>query len=276
MDTQPVPNQSDVENDVLTLLNGVAPSVREFLRGSKKDELVRQFAQRYQFDTKQTVEFEKSLIFFLLGAYTPDDFVNSLASVSITEEAIGEIVNEVDAETLTPLEDEKALPDPDEKLLPTPQALRTQPSPRPIPKVPPPDLRMAIETVKSGGTVTPTSRPVTPPPRPIQSVSRPVSQQIGVSSRPAAAPVVPQFRTMAMDVQATEHPSSPAPEAKHPTPAETVTRPEPVPVRPAAFVQPAASISPIPKSSPTEVPKAEDIQNDLKQYGIDPYREPIV
>lgn len=150
----------------------------------------------------------------------------------------------------------------------------TRPIERPQAKVvpPPPNL--------PGQLPEPSVRP-TPPPRIEVSTPpvtpKPVEKPIQQTEAPKADPNTRVIHTMARDMQALKSGADPF-RVAHPAPpawAETATKPVATVPTPSAAPSVVAAPQPASAHEPVTPQPHEPLRAHLKQYGVDPYREPV-
>lgn len=156
---------------------------------------------------------------------------------------------------------------------PQPEVRPQTPAPaRPVISVPP-------QPKQTPPVFAPFKKPVTStPPTPIQTQPKPVAPPIQkppvtpptsaapiVSAQEDTAPARPAIRTMMRDADEVQHPAPVVEKPAAPQPVTTPPRMATAPVTTPSFN----------KTSTTHTPNAQELNDTLKKYGIDPYREPV-
>lgn len=231
--------------------------VQNFLRSPERNAVSLELTRKYQLHADTAGVFERAYLYMLLGIYTPDEFVQELRNGGVSEETIKGLTNDVNELVFKRLRKEEQQP-------PPPASFRTPP---PRPSVPLP--RVGEEEVPPnlpGQNIAPAPPPPAPPP---QAPSVPIYRNEPTLQVPA-----PHVRTMAEDMQQASHgmqgrPVTPA--RSFQTASVPITSaPPPVPPPPPSYVPPA----PAPVRL-TPVDRAHAGAPITKEYGSDPYREPI-
>jgi|CXWL01.1.fsa_nt_gi hypothetical protein len=142
---------------------------------------------------------------------------------------------------------------------PRPQA----PQPAMRPQTPPP-VRPAVSVPPQSKPTPPVFAPfpkaVPPPPQPAPIAPAPRTAEEIASSQPA-------IRTMMRDADQAQHPAV----APQPT---VVTEPKSIPTPPRIATAPVTTPS-FDKTPASPTPNAQELNDTLKKYGVDPYREPV-
>jgi hypothetical protein len=282
--------------------------IREFLAGDELGAITQEVGRDFGLHIDTIGALEREVSNMLLGLINPEQFVGELRSMGIPQENIGSLVKELNAKVFMPLREkmlshEQAPPPAAEPVIETPvQVTYSAPVPpapvsayvppvyTPQTALPPlvPQRPQPIPTyVPPAPPVAPNPAPTfTPPPARILSAD-PTTPPISVSStnpqlRPepfasVAENVHMPVRTMAQDMQEMQgaaKQSNPlifggapaAPAAWTPPAAASPT----IPNMPAAAPQPSApSVTPNPQSM-----NRDALHEVMKEYGVDPYREP--
>ncbi|MBU2123666.1 hypothetical protein KJ669_00090 [Patescibacteria group bacterium] len=235
-----------IEEDILTLMSGLPEPVQEFLRGDERSAIVRNLSQKHSLHVDQAGEFEKALLFMLLGTYSPDQFIQALGKAGLTDDVVNALVSDVNSQIFMRLRDAEQKPAP-------------KPEAKPAP-LPPPAIeytpKRAPESVLPG-----TSEPV-PAPQPPPAVE--------------PTPMAPAATQILHEAPPVTHPAGWHPAAAvhvyipsaHPAAHQPV--PESVPVAP---TQPVRTQEPIPQPIKKVLPPAPTPIE--KTYSADPYREPV-
>ena len=215
-------------------------SVREFIDAGGTERLSEALVAQGGFDETTIAKIENEVVLAILGITNPSDFEANLEKEAGVRTDLAQTALRIATEEifgpLALMETEEANAT-GERLLPAHE----------------------VEKVASTAPIPP-SRPVTPP----QAPQRPIPPP-----QPTTPILRPQARTMASDVEAAQAPHQE-------TPRTAPVRPVAVPVTPVAPPRPVVpAIAPIRPSTPPPAPEAAAIREDMKKYGIDPYREPI-
>ena len=224
---------------------GTLPSpVRDYLTKGGLENTARTMTSRYNLHIDQGAVLERELMLVLMGIEQPAELAQTLQSeIGLTPEQIKAILTDINAEVFQPLQD-KMRAGPATPAAPAPIPAPAQPQPAPAPRPAPPN-----EPVH-------TARQVAPPPNlPGAEVQEP-----NIGMPPAAT----EANTV---VYATPRPAPVAAPAPTPTPA-------PMPVRQPVASVPEQPIAPITQAPAAPLPQ-ESARPILKQYGVDPYKEPI-
>lgn len=247
MDEQkPSSPDMSIEDAVATLVSELPQPIREFITGPKRNAVSLALMQKHGLHADQAAAFEHAYLFMLLGIESPEEFSQELREAGIEEGTVTALATDVNEMVFKPLRSQMQAA--------TPAPAQPAPTYR-APLVPPMKLVEAAPT------------PVTPlpAPAPVPVVPPPVSAVI-----PPPMPVAPSgepsytVRTMAHDIEAVKEHRAPEaiPVVHHSEPVPPVLHtPEQIPVPPSPRTAPP----------PPNLPGAP-IQ---KQYGVDPYREPM-
>ncbi|MDB5264982.1 MAG: Phage Tail Collar [Parcubacteria group bacterium] len=292
-----------LEQSISSLIAKVPFPVRDFILNDLPDT-AHAIMERYSLHIDQGGALERELLLMLLGQETPETFVESLNAMQLDPATVTAIVADVNREVFTPLR--KAERDGVREPQP-PQPIQTQPQkpdPLPVPAlVPPPSLPVAPAPVAL-------PVPASSIPSPINVINSAPHQALAPIIQPAPAlPVtLPGSSELVPEGKPVEVPvtwSAPIPKAETPTtqpPDVSVSQPEHREMRTMAKdmemlkngINPLANTTPevpeapkrafqeeyvpIPLNLPhTPVPSASPFRKapDMKNYGTDPYREPV-
>ncbi len=236
MDEQkPGSREMSIEDAVATLVSELPQPIREFVMGPKRDTVSLALTHKHNLHVDQAAVFERAYLHMLLGIKTPEEFSVELREAGIADSTVNALSSDVNDMVFIPLRAQM------QNASPQPQP----PTPQRAPLVPP------MELVAPPAPVVPP--PVPSAPNPLQSVPVPVSNP----SLPDAYSV----RTMAHDMEAVKNHQMPEPVViPHPSVAPEVL---PIAVPP---TPPARSSTPPPNLPGVPL---------QKQYGVDPYREPM-
>ena len=264
-------------------LETAPPYIREYLRSGKYAAFIEdvRLIGNYHVDTLGIISDE--VLMMLLGMSDPRELAESLKrEAKLTDEQIGLIISLANDHIFTPLRSEARkeevpnetvgkvsaapLVGPPSLSGVSPAALST---PASIPGYPPDPTRPA-----QGAPVAAAPLSV-PPPVPLMATPEPMPLPVRPAPPTMAEPIAtPTMRTMAHDVEAMKDGQPPAPlPYTGGAPAVAAPRPEPVAAPPVVSSLPPPSAPP---SLPMPAAPSEDeVHATLKQYGIDPYREPV-
>jgi hypothetical protein len=248
MATTPEQTQEDlaIQNSVAVLMKDLPQPVQDFLAGPQRDATTLRLSQRYGLHADQAGKFEMAFIYMLLGISKPEEFIESLRSAGIAPETIKNLAHDINEEVFKPLQKKE----------------REDPSivtPGPIPAATPLPIASPEKTILP-------SPPIYQPAPPVLQREPPFIPKIPVSQSQSE----PEVRTMAGDmaivqsgghVPETLQPSSPVHQPVPATPVPASSVPGPLP--------PLAR-----KPAPPSNENRDALHAVLKEYGIDPYREP--
>jgi len=214
--------------------------VRELFLSEEVFTLVLDVITRFELQEPARSLLGKEVGYAILGLRKPEELIESLTASGVTPEKASSIVSEVGREILVKIQKNPttSLPAPDHTL-PAPHSS--------VPAVP----------------AKPVLLPTIPVSKPADLDQGPITPVRLTSTPLPAASIEPRVRTMAMDVEST-HPEQKGNERPHATPPAFVPVPKvSVPMTPPGAATPMAQ-------------KVAQVSEELKQYGIDPYREPVV
>lgn len=216
--------------------------VQAFISSGKYEAFLEELrtAQNLHVDVVNLVSDE--LLMMLVGMSEPLELAENLKSeAGLTDEQTAAVIDAANREIFVPLRNSVVQPEASsparEPLVPMPAPIASPPTP-PVP----------VTTVKEA-----------PPPPPVATIA-PEPVQPSISS----------VRTMAHDVEAIKEGSAPEP-VPYRAPEPLV----PAPVAPTPIITPAAPAMSSPRPVVTAAPDPGEVASTLKQYGIDPYREPV-
>lgn len=260
-------------NELLLRAYGAAPEhIQEFIADEGLDE----FMLDLQVDKKLRADVAASvsdhILLTLLGVMQPAELATALKTdTGLTETQAVEVLQEVNKSIFIPLK-EKTLKKEAPQAAPA-QVQQPKPVPPPPAYVPP--------TPKPAAQKAPVFRPFVPPPatQPVSAPTPPVQPQAPKPVAPTTPapkpqpvhttselPQRPPMRTMMQDAQQAQHPTPPPTPTPRPAPVQTPPAIAQAPVTPPSFTKTPGQPS---------TPNKEDLANTLKQYGVDPYREPV-
>lgn len=238
---------------VALLMEELPAPVQEFLKGPERDAVSLRISQKYGLHADTAGVFERAYLFMLLGVYTPEEFAQELRDAGVDETTVRGIATDVNEQVFKKLRAEE-----EQGTAPPSQAERA-------PAVP----LMSVEAPPSPAPSFQIPKPETPGINLLEQHA-PVSQASSVVIPVAPAPVA--SRTMAADMEMAAHGlqgNAVSPARSFQTASVPITR-MPEPSAPVMTPGPssAPTTPPIPQPSPPPVPIA-------KEYGADPYREPL-
>ena len=253
---------ADIQEAVGTLVQNLPRPVQEFLFSDARAEIARELTQKYHLHLDQAEEFERLYINMLLGITQPSEFAASLRGAGLTQQTVDGLAADVNSRVFIPLRDAQRA-----DTAKAPPA-RTVEIPKPAP-LSPPTIAYAAPTppVALPGSTETAPMPAGQVPQP----AVPPAPEPSVVAHTIAVPAQPHAGHPGWHPAAAVHVFVPAhgmPAHVAPAPAATVApAPEPVPARPSvpAFVNP--------EPGPASGPKPNT--PITKEYGADPYREPV-
>ena len=271
MDEDDFDKELTVAEQVEVLMDDLPKPVQKFLRSKQRDQISLQLSQKYNLHTDTAGVFERCYIYMLLGVYTPDEFVQELRKGGFAEEVIKGIATDVNELVFKKLREEER-----GGTVSSSPTYRTPPPPT----IPVMSVGSSTPSYASGNTTPQDSMPT-----PTHSISPAPVAVIPPNTAPTAV-YHPHPRTMAEDMALASHgmmgqPASPA--VSFQTASVPVTYAQPVPA-------PTASLPPHPYTPPAPVPSAPPVMAPIrltpvdsdhaaapirKEFGSDPYREPI-
>lgn len=275
-----------LDEKIAILMRELPVPVQEFLQSPERNAISSQLAQKYRLHADTAGLFERAYIFMLLGISSPDQFVQELRNAGIddtTVRGLASDVNELVFKKLREVE-RKEIPSviPPAPQIPVMQVGERSEIPSNLPgQIPPAAPVTQPQVFPQAQPQTPTY----PPPMPAQPqyapqfvYAVPMPQQIYHQNPPIysyipAPQTVPQeyhqaTRTMASDMELASHPAPAqapvyqAPPASAPLPMES---PQPPAYPPPSLA--SVGLTPIDRTH-TNAPIT-------KEFGSDPYREPI-
>lgn len=270
----------DVSWSLSTLIAQLPLPVRNFVQSQERTDIALALSQKYQLHADQAGAFERSFLYMLLGVSDPKEFVADLREAGISEEAVAGLASDLNEQVFKRLRREEeqaaAAPAPPPPPVPTPQpVVAPAPPPAPEPPAPQPVRTMGADMaqVQAGYQMPYPQQPMYPPVQQVQYVPfgyAPIPmQQPGGYWVPVVLPQQPMYP------QQMQQPVPPPPPPTPPTPAPApVAPPPPPPPAPQPEVQRVAP--PPPPNLP--VMEAAPVENNdplKKEYGVDPYREPL-
>lgn len=286
---------------LLTGYNAAPKPVQEFISSGKFTEFMQALQAKLGIHIDVADKVSNELLLVLLGLSDATELPDNLIKTGLDDELVEPVIDGVTTVVFGPLREEvlksAAMPAP----LPTPRTSQPQvppisitapapapaawppkPEPMPAPVVPPPPPRpeppLALRPTPPPIPQTPPV-PVPPPaPQPtmrtmVQDVEGMPNGDMPPPPKPISAPMIASPKPAA-PVGMRAYAAMPA----RPTPTPPVVLPPPIVIPPAPTITPpSASPQTPPAKAPTisPTPSAEEVAHGLKQYGVDPYREPI-
>lgn len=258
MDTEitTLPTDAEFQDSIATLVHDLPKPVQDFVSGPERDKTVQDLAAKYKLHVDQAGVFEQAFIFMLLGVSTPEEFVQKLMATGLSQETVNGLVTDVNERVFMRLRDAER----------TAAPIRTEQR-APAPLVPPPalDYQPAAQILPGSSVPVPTPAPA-----------------------PEVQQSVPAARTMAGDMETLKHPGNPTTvvhaasgSSVHvyhaPPPPPPAPEPAPLPPPPPPVVAPPIPVPvPPPVAIRPQAPSFDAPQPITKEYGVDPYREPVV
>lgn len=255
--------------------------IREFLSGEDFPNTLETLNKKYALGVDVTGKVSTVLMHMLVGLVSPTQCVVKLREAKVTEVTANAILQDLNTTVLKPLHEK--IKEEEQKLAESEAPVETTPPVKPATSTTPKPTQSPIP-IKSSAALPLVRDPETLLPKP--SVAPASSSSVKIPTtlpKPiAVVPTIPQkpvsaspIRTMMHDVEemngtkplvpffsiAVPKPPAPPPLINHPAP----------PTPPRSVLPP---VPPSPKSQ-TTTPTHEEVSSSLKQYGVDPYREPV-
>lgn len=253
----PIQNKQElsIEESVKQIMPTLPPPVRQYLAEGRPSKVAATLMGKYGLHVDQGGIIERELMLLLMGLESPEEFAQSLKEdAQLGNDVLGGMVNDINQELLTPLRDEMRK---GAEIL-----SKNQPKPQaPGPTIIQPTLRPATQPVQPPVRITP---PTVPAPK--QEVA-PLPPKI----------IMPRLAGSASPAPSADQPVIPAPPdhmlPTHSSPEATKGAAADEPALPAQStpstqILPGTNV-PVPDQKPAGPPPP------TKQYGTDPYREPI-
>lgn len=275
-----------LEEQVAVLMEDLPFPIKNFLQSPERDEISLQLTKKYGLHADDAGTFERAYIYMLLGIFTPDEFVQELRESDLDEATVRGLAADINEQVFKKLRAEErgmasspAAP----KIAPTQVEGVTTPANLPgqdtLPQRTAPKLAGGLATFNP--PLQPPPAAVIPPQNPPRGLTNPAAVPENHSEvspvynqQDAPKPEYPHTRTMAGDMelaaQGTKSQAPPPPPAYVPPP--TVSPATPPQVQPAPAWQPPPT-APV---RPTPIDRPSTFKTPItKEYGNDPYREPI-
>ena len=274
--------QLTLESSIELLLTQVPGPVRIFVL-NELDSTTSALMTKHQLHVDHGGVLERELLLMLLGQSTPDEFVKALTGAGIEEGVVRNIVSDVNKDIFMRLREEERK----EVSAPVKPAAAAVPNRTPVPiysplpatSIPPvPPSRVEPPANLPGQLPEPAPRPVPPPPH--IEVPIPVAPKVVEQPMPQPDQHTRIMHTMARDMAALKGGADPL-RVAHPAPPAWAENPtKPAPVAPAPVVPPQSHTEAVARPAPAPQPVVhaapqEALRTHLKQYGVDPYREPV-
>ena len=250
-------DELDLEQSIEILLSRVPTPVRDYVLHNLSGE-VRTLMEKYQLHLDQAGVLQKELLLMLLGQEEPAEFMKELSAAGIPSETVQSLMADINDNVFKPLRQKEQE-----------AAMTPPPAPKP-PKVEEPVAAPApmARTMESDIRAT-APPPETLPPYP-QMPTGPQTQTYWV---PVSITAVPQpYMTQQPPSFAAAPPPTPTPPSiPEPSKVEEHVAPPPAPTPP-----PPAPRAWEPPPPPPNLPTIEKSDIPIKkEYGADPYREPV-
>lgn len=263
------------DQQLLATFENAPPFIRAFVEDGEFSAFVERLADKFSLETGLRARISNELLMTLLGITSPTELPDNLRNeAGVPEAFIPGIIEEAREGIFEPLI-ARGGGEPAPDLPMVVPASQTQPAPVPVAAAISPLATFHVEAARAAipQTQAAPARPPMPaaPPRPVPPPPRIEAMPPPVPPQPASAPSAYDFhaRTMASDI-----------EAMQPGKGTGTPRPPSMPARPAATPPVSSPITaPKPPAPPVaaapSAPSASEVHADLRQYGVDPYREPI-
>jgi len=261
-----------LDEAVATVVAELPEPVQRFVTGPERDEVSLDLTNKYNLHADQAGDFEHAFIFMLLGLYSPEDFVKELRDAGLNESTIQGLATDVNERVFKRLRDEERRAGVAPARKPAVPVMEVGPRPPESPPAPAPVPPPQVQPVPA---------PQAPP---VPQIAPPAAQAsaapapIPIYSPPAPYPEHPHARTMAGDIalasqglqgQAATSASSFQTASVPVTYAPPPPPPPLAPAPPPQYAPPTAApirLTPVDRRSDTPI---------KKEFGSDPYREPI-
>ena len=233
--------------------------IREFIAGEDLGNIAQEVGKEHGLHVDTVGALERETLNMLLGLINPEQFVGELKSVGIPQESIGAIVEELNAKIFIPLR-EKMRNQPEEAVAPKPKPDTSstdwvQVTAPAAPAIATPSAAPVVQA-----TPVPTPIAATPEPAPYTHTTvtpEPAAQVIETLPTPVATPIISAMSVPPYVIQ----PAS--------SDSDVVQK---IPLQPAPA--PAQPTSPTPPAKTQSTENRDALHAVLKEYGVDPYREP--
>lgn len=284
-----------LEDSIEVLLGKVPKPVHDYVLDGLSDQ-VRRLMDKYQLHVDQGGVLQRELLLMLLGQEEPTEFMRELSKAGISDATIQTLMIDINEEVFKPLRAAEQ-GKPIERTTPPPPPAPVAPQPVATPVAPPmpeppaqdmrgmrtmqADMQMAQQQPPWGSQyVAPMYAPQQPYPayQPV-AYMQPQQPQTQTYWVPVTVPIAPQQPQMQYVPQPVYQ--QPVPQPQMPPPAPPVVEPPPPPPipEPAPAPDPDAWVPPPPPDwqPPPPLPQFEDQQEPpiRKEFGADPYREPV-
>lgn len=265
--------------------------VQNFLRSPARDAVSLELSRKYGLHADAAGVFERAYVYMLLGVYTPDGFVKELRKGGIDEITIKGLTTDVNEQVFKKLREEERREVSTPTISTPPQvpmmmigSREEVPSNLPGQGTRPPPTSMSAPHLAQ--PVIPAAIPTATIPQQNYEVNpllNPVSSPTPIYSNPAPQPVMPEVfhpsaRTMAGDMALAAHGSQSVPQTPVFQEAPVVAPPPPAPIPAAPQPAPVTSNYPPPVMASVRLTPIDRTHLNApitKEFGSDPYREPI-
>lgn len=245
-------------------------------------EAITRLQEAYKIHVDVVGELGKEVGYLLLGLTSPVEFLNRLVRGGLDESTALHITEEVNKQIFTPL---RAKLQSNTTSSSTPVATPLEKSPAPAgSSLPGPSTAVPVEAPPPQVEPTPRVKPIEQKIDEVTAVQTPVfiTPERASAPTPERVETKPAMRTMAHDVELMNRGDATVRNAvAQPTIEPSVPIPIPQPVSPkepsmAPYVPSPREDTELPRQTlHTTSPSRKEITDTLKQYGIDPYREPV-
>lgn len=296
--------EQTLEQSIAQLIVKVPAPVRTFILNDLS-KMTGEIMQRYQLHVDTAGTLESELLLMLLGQSTPAEFVFALENSGLSNEIVSSIVADINRDVFVRIREAERSHKMPLQVMPTqsgspPAQPRSpvpiySPLPTPAPSTPlisftsQPPKQVPPPTNLPGQLPEPPAPRPTPPPPHIELPAPPpvpVLPSTPSTEAPNSNSQTRVLHTMAKDMQALKsgmdpyrvaHPAPPAWAAAPVTASQTSPVPNPLPSKQVPMTAPSVqteAVSIQPNPTPT-LPPQQPLTVHLKQYGVDPYREPV-
>jgi hypothetical protein len=242
----------------VTTFNNLPPLLRSYIVDGEISKVVADIGKTYSFHVDVTGQLEQQSIYMLMGLMSPAELLGELVLTGISSDTAKAVLDELNRRVFTPLQ---------KKMRESgPVAQQNAPA------------AAALTQAQTPAKVTSETAPDPPPP-----AVRAVLEEPPVKPQEKSTPLVPmeslpRARTMASDMELASHGLQGQPA----TPARSFQTAS-VPVTKASTSAPPPQTAILPEYKPaptapvrlTPVDRTYQTAPITKEYGLDPYREPI-
>lgn len=269
----------DVNTAVSSLMEDLPLPVQDFLRSDERDAVTRELSAKYNLHVDQAGDFERSFLFMLLGIASPEEFVSNLTLAGLAPEAISGLAADINTRVFMRLRDAQMNPVsvPVKSAPISLPALDYQPPAVTLPGSPVSAPMPAQTAPAAPESTVPENLPMIPS---VVTALEPASQSVPVQhvaqAMPAATHQPGWHPAAAVHIFVPAHGPQTYQQQPAPVPQQQVYVPAPTPTAPEPVVSQAIpqQTQPVTLSQTTQ-PAYAPATPIKKDYGSDPYREPI-